>query len=295
SFLGKKFEAPLFVSGMTGGTEKAKKINQEIALAVEKFRLGMGVGSQRAMIENPQVSETYFVREQMPTAFLTGNVGVAQLAEYSIEKIEWAVNKIKADALAIHMNSAQEAVQKEGDTNFKEGLEHIKKIVQTLKIPVYVKEVGNGIDRETAKALAKANVAAIDIQGAGGTSWIGVEVQRKKSDVGEAYWDFGIPTAVSLINCRKVFDGPIIASGGIRTGHEVLKALVLGADLAGMARPIFMAQQENGTQRVESLFNRLIEEIKTGMFLVGAKNLKELKKVKYVITGKTKQWLDQTR
>ncbi len=294
-FLGKKFAAPLFVSGMTGGTKEASTINREIAAAVEKMRIGMGIGSQRAMIENPKLKETYFVRDQMPTAFLAGNVGIAQLLQYSTEKIEWALREIKADALAIHLNSAQEAVQREGDTDLKGALKQIKKTVQELKgkYPVYVKEVGNGIDKKTARELAKTNVAAIDIQGAGGTTWIGVEVMRKKSDVGEAYWDFGIPTAVSLINCRKEFEGPIIASGGIRNGYDALKAMVLGANLAGMARPVFMAQQTGGSNSVEQMLKHIEEEFKTGMFLVGAKNLKELKKTRYLITGKTKEWLEQ--
>jgi isopentenyl-diphosphate delta-isomerase len=296
-FLGKKFASPLFVSGMTGGTEEAKKINKEIARAVEQLHIGMGIGSQRAMIDNPKLTETYFVRNEMPTAFLAGNVGIAQLLQYPIEKIERALDTIKANALAIHLNSAQEAVQREGDTDLKGALQQIKKTVQGLKgkYPVYVKEVGNGIDRKTAKLLAKTKVAAIDVQGAGGTSWVGVEVLRKKSDVGEAYWDFGIPTAVSLSNCRKEFNGPIIASGGIRTGFDVLKALALGADLAGMARPVFMAQQSNGSKGVEQLLKRVEEEFRTGMFLVGAKNLKQLKKVKYVISGKTKDWIEQLR
>lgn len=295
-FLGKKFSAPLFVSGMTGGADEAKRVNREIAPAVEKLHLGMGVGSQRAMIENPSLTHTYAVRDLMPTAFLAGNIGVAQLIQYPTEKIVWMLNQIKADALAIHLNSAQEAVQREGDTDFKGALKQIKKTVLELKkqnYPVYVKEVGNGIDRTTAKALAKTKVAAIDIQGAGGTTWVGVEVLRKKSDVGEAFWDFGIPTAVSLMNARKEFDGSIIASGGIRNGFDVLKALVLGADLAGMARPVFMAQQTGGSAAVEKMLSHVTDEFRTGMFLVGASELKDLKKVKFVVTGKTKEWMEQ--
>lgn len=294
-FLGKKFSAPLFVSGMTGGAEEAKRVNREIAVAVEKLHLGMGVGSQRAMIENPSLTHTYAVRDVMPTAFLAGNIGVAQLLQYPTEKIVWALDQIKADALAIHLNSAQEAVQREGDTDLKGALSQIKKTVSELKkqYPVYVKEVGNGIDRSTAKALAKTRVAAIDIQGAGGTTWVGVEVLRKKSDVGEAYWDFGIPTAVSLMNVRKEFDGPIIASGGIRNGFDVLKALVLGANLVGMARPVFMAQQKGGSTQVEKMLSLIIDEFQTGQFLVGANELKDLKKVKFVVTGKTREWMEQ--
>lgn len=296
-FLGHPFSAPLFVSGMTGGTKPAQKINREIAAAVEKIGIGMGVGSQRAMIENPKLTETYFVRDMLPTAFLAGNIGIAQLLQYPTEKIEWAMEEIKADALAIHLNSAQEAVQREGDTDLKGALNQIKKTVNELKgkYPVYVKEVGNGIDEKTARALGKTGVAAIDVQGAGGTTWVGVEVLRKKSDVGEAFWDFGIPTAVSIVNVRKEFDGPVIASGGIRNGFDVLKAVVLGADLAGMARPVFMAQQTGGTVGVEKMLRHISDEFKTGMFLVGAKNLKELKKVRFVLTGKTREWLDQLK
>lgn len=297
TFLGKPFSAPLFVSGMTGGAKEAQKINEDIARAVEKLRLGMGVGSQRAMIENPALTETYFVRKQMPTAFLAGNIGVAQLLQYPLEKIETALNAIRADALAIHLNSAQEAVQREGDTDFKGALKKIGETVKALKgkYPVYVKEVGNGIDYDTAKKLAKAKIAAIDVQGAGGTTWIGVEVKRNKSDVGESYWDFGIPTAVSILNCHKAFSGPIMASGGIRNGHDVLKALALGADLAGMARPIFMAQQTGGSEAVEKMLIRIREELRTGLFLIGAQNIKQIRKANYFITGKTKEWIENQK
>ncbi|MFH0954605.1 MAG: type 2 isopentenyl-diphosphate Delta-isomerase [Candidatus Micrarchaeota archaeon] len=296
-FLGKKFALPFFVSGMTGGTAEAQKINREIAVAVEKLHIGMGVGSQRAMIENPKLSETYNVRKVMPNAFLAGNIGIAQLLEYPVEKIEHALDQINADALAVHLNAGQEAVQTEGDTDFKGAILQIKKTVRELKgkYPVYVKEVGNGIDSKTAGALSKAGVAAIDVQGAGGTSWVGVEVLRKKSDVGEAYWDFGIPTAVSIVNCRKVFKGPIIASGGIRNGLDAVKAFVLGADLAGMARPVFLSQQKNGSAGVTDLFERMAEELRTGMFLVGAKNLSELKKTRFFLEGKTRQWLEKLK
>ncbi len=169
-FLGKRFKAPLMVEAITGGVKEAKKINKDIAKACEALGLGMGLGSQRAMIEFPELKETYFVRDVAPNIFLAGNLGVTELGKCSLEEIEKALEEVKADALAIHINAAQAALQPEKETNFRGRLKEIEKLVQGLKKPVYVKEVGHGIGFETAKALAETGVKAIDVGGAGGTS-----------------------------------------------------------------------------------------------------------------------------
>lgn len=290
-FLGKKLSAPLLVSGMTGGADEAYKVNRDIGTAVQKLGLGMGVGSQRAMIENPALSYTYQVRDVAPDAYIAGNIGIAQLIEYPVEKIAWAVREIGADALAVHLNAAQEAVQPEGDTDFAGALKAIRSVVKEVGVPVVAKEVGHGIDRETARALSKAGVSAIDVQGAGGTSWTAIESFRKKSEVGKTYWDFGIPTAASIVMVRKGFDGPVIASGGIRSGLDAVKAFCLGADVVSMARPVFLVQQKNGAGGVESFLSRVMEEIRTGLFLLGCKRPADAKKRRAVISGKLKDWL----
>ncbi len=294
-FLGKKFFAPVMVSGMTGGVKEATKVNKDIATACQELGLGMGVGSQRAMVEAPELTHTYYVRDVAPDIFLAGNIGVAQLQEYDSSQIQKAVNDIEADALAIHLNAAQEAVQKEGDTNFSDALKQIQLTRKKIKQPVYIKEVGNGITFEVAKKLAGSGVKAIDVQGAGGTTWVGVEAFRGNEEIGETFWDIGIPTTISVMECRKAFKGPIIASGGIRSGLDAVKCLMLGADLVSMAYPVLKAQNAGGSVGVENFLVKFIEEMRVGMFLLGAKNIKELKKKKFVIKGKTLDWAKQRK
>jgi isopentenyl-diphosphate Delta-isomerase len=289
-FFGKKFSAPLMVAAMTGGTPKAKKINSDIAKACEELGLGMGLGSQRAMIEHPELTETYKVRDIAPSIFLAGNIGIMQVQEFGVKKINKALTEIKADALALHLNAGQEVMQFEGDTDFKHALKAIKKL-KKLKKPFYVKEVGCGINSETAKELQKLKIKAIDVGGSGGTSWIGIDSLRGKSDLGKEFWDFGIPTAASIILTKKNFKGKIIATGGIRSGLDCVKALILGADLCGIALPVLKAQNKGGSKEVKKYLKKIIEEIHTAMFLLGAKNIKELKKKKFVVLGNTKEWI----
>ena len=279
-FLGKKFSAPLMVEAITGGCEEATQINKDIAKACQSLGIGMGLGSMRAMIEKPELKETYFVRDVGPGIFLAGNIGAAQLLQYSAKQIEKALKEIGADALAIHLNAAQEALQKEGDTNFRGVLKAIDSISRKLKKPVYVKEVGHGISEGIAKKFAKTKIKAIDVAGAGGTSWTGIDSLRGNKELGETFWDYGIATAESIVQCRKNFKGKIIASGGIRSGLDVAKAIALGADLAGIALPVLKAQQEAGSEGVKKYLEKVIEELRIAMFLSGAKNLKELKKAK---------------
>lgn len=274
-FLGKKLRAPIIVSGMVGGIEEAKKINKDIAKACEALGIGFGLGSQRAMLEDAKVSDTYYVRDVAPSIFVAGNIGVTQLKDYSIEQIEEALQAVQADALAIHLNAAQEAVQPEGTTNFKGCLKEIARVASKLSKPVYVKEVGHGISYAVAKELAKTDIKAIDVQGAGGTSWVAIEALRAGKSISKELWDFGIPTASSIAECRKVFKGPIIASGGIRSGIDAVKAFVLGADLIGIALPVLKAQQEAGSKGVQKYLEKIIEEMRIALFLIGAKTPKE--------------------
>ena len=294
SFLGKKFSAPLIVGAMTGGTEEATKINASIAEAVEKLHLGMGVGSQRAAIEDKKLEKTFSVaRKKAPTAFLIANIGGAQLVHgYSLREIKKAIEMIDADALAVHLNAVQEALQPEGQTNFKGVLAKIGEIAGELDKPVIVKETGCGISGEDAKSLEAAGVKAIDVGGVGGTSFAAVEYYRSsQKEMGELFWDWGIPTVVSLIEATQTVKIPVIASGGVRSGLDIAKSLALNAKLASISQPV-LETAVKGAKETQELLSQLIAELQNVMFLVGAENLEALAKVPLVIGGKTSDWLN---
>ena len=279
-FLGKKFSAPLMVSAITGGVPRAKKINRDIAEACQTLGIGMGLGSQRAMLENAELKDTFCVRDIAPDIFLAGNIGASQLKDYSVEQLRAGIDSVGADALAIHLNAAQEAVQPDGTPDFRGALKRIDTVSMRLGKPVYVKEVGHGIGWIAARELAKTGIKAIDVQGAGGTSWTAIDSMRGNKEIGETFWDFGIPTAVSVYECRKEFKGPIIASGGIRSGLDIVKGIILGANMGGIALPVLKAQQKAGSKGVQEYLERIIREIRIAMFLLDARTLNGLKKRK---------------
>lgn len=294
-----KFSAPLIVGAITGGTSEAAKINAAIAEAVEELGLGMGVGSQRVAIEDKTLEKTFAIaRKKAPTAFLIANLGGVQLVHgYGLKEVKKAVKMIDADAIAIHLNPLQEAVQPEGQTRFGGVLEKIGEITKELGKPVIAKETGAGIAAEEAKRLEAANVEGIDISGAGGTSFAAVEYYRAKGKsnssqrrLGEVFWDWGIPTAVSLVEVSQSVNIPIIASGGIRSGVEMAKALALGASLTSISKPVLEAAVK-GVKETKQELLLLIEELKNSMFLVGADTVQALKEKPVVITGKTAEWL----
>jgi isopentenyl-diphosphate delta-isomerase len=294
-----KFSAPLIVGAMTGGVAKAIKINAAIAEAVEELGLGMGVGSQRAAIEDPKLEGTFAIaRKKAPTAFLIANIGGSQLVRgYGVKEAKKAVEMMNADALAIHLNPLQEAIQPEGETNYLGVLNKIGEIAQALDVPVIVKETGAGIAAEEAKMLEKAGVTGIDVAGVGGTSWAAVEYHRAKRGqnelrrrLGETFWDWGIPTAVSLVEVVQSVHITVIASGGIRHGTDAAKALALGANLVSMALPI-LRPAAKGSKEVKQKLRFVIKELENVMFLVGAESIEKLKEVPVVLTGKTAEWL----
>jgi len=289
NFLGKKFNAPLIVSGMTGGVKEAESINRDIAAGCEEIGIGFGVGSQRAMIENPSLKSTYQVREVAPSILVAGNIGASQLKNYGVAKIQEMLDAIGADCLAIHTNAAQEAVQDHGTPQFKGVLDQIRKFNSELNVPVYVKEVGNGLSKESAFELSKTGIPALDVGGSGGTSWTGIEYIRAQN-AESVYWDFGIPTSLSILEAKSAFNREIIATGGIRNGLEVVKALVLGASLAGIAAPIIRAQHREGQKGVVKTLEKLIHDIRIGMFLLGARNVDDLRNAHYVLLGKSREW-----
>lgn len=299
TFLGHRFAAPLIVGAMTGGTPEATRINAAVAEAVEKLHLGMGVGSQRAAVEDKTLEKTFTVaRKKAPTAFIVANIGGVQLVHgYGLKEVKRVVEMIDADAVAVHLNALQEAVQPEGQTSFKGVLAKIGEVAAVLDKPVIVKETGSGISAEDAEKLEAAGVKAIEIAGAGGTSFAAVEYYRAEGEahsvqrfLGEAFWDWGIPTVASLVEITQTVKLPVVASGGVRNGTDIAKALALGACLAGVSQPVLEAAVK-GAGEVEKALSLLIEELRNVMFLVSAENVEHLAKTPIVITGGTAEWL----
>ena len=302
NFLDHNFKAPIIIDSMTGGTPEATKINSRLSLLAEKFGLGMGLGSQRAGLLSSELSETYSIaRSNAPSAFLVANIGGAQLSKgLKIQDINSMIDMIEANALVVHLNPLQELIQPEGEPKYKGVLAKIKDICANVDIPIMVKEVGAGISMEVATRLESAGVSAINIAGSGGTSWAGVEKLRaetshdaNKINLGELFWDWGIPTALSLMEVRNSVKIPVIASGGIRNGLEIAKCIVLGANMCGMAFP-FLKQASKSYESLCEFTNKILSELKGTMFLVGCKNIDELGKSRFIITGelaKVKKWI----
>jgi isopentenyl-diphosphate delta-isomerase len=293
TFLGKRFSAPIIIDSMTGGTDEATVINGRLGELAEKYGFGMGLGSQRAGLKSEELAATYSIaRKNAPNAFLIANIGGAQLSKgLTVDEAKRIVKMIGANALVVHLNPLQELVQPEGEPRYKGVLGQISELAKTIDIPLIVKEVGAGISKEVAIKLEMANVSAINIAGAGGTSWAGVEKLRAESlkddlkkHLGEMFWDWGIPTAASLIEVRRAVKLPLIASGGLRNGLEVAKCVALGASMAAMAYPFL----QTAAQSHESLFafaDTILTELKSTMFLVGAKNIAALASSRYILTG----------
>jgi len=296
---GHKFSAPLIVGAITGGTHEATKINSTIAEAVEELGLGMGVGSQRAALEDSRLGESFtVVRKKAPTAFIIANIGGVQLVNgMDLKKVRRAVEMVEADALAIHLNSLQETAQPEGQTNFSGILENIVRIAEKLERPVIVKETGAGIAAEEARKLEAAGIHGIDISGAGGTSWAAVEYYRAKElrdasrqRLGSLFWDWGIPTSVSLVETSQTVGIPIIASGGVRSGLDVAKSVALGSSLASLSQPILQAAVK-GTNDTRNRLSLLMDELRNAMFLTGSPTIEALRHVPVVLLGRTADWL----
>lgn len=282
SLFGKELQRPLLISSMTGGTEKARAINRVLAAAAQETGMAMGLGSQRAAIEDPSLVATYQVRDVAPDILLFANLGAVQLNyTYGVDECRRAVEMIAADALILHLNALQEAVQPEGDGNFAGLLHKIEQVCRQLPVPVIAKEVGWGFSAQAARQLASAGVAAIDVAGAGGTSWSQVEMHRaptsRHARVAGAFIDWGIPTAVSIQLVRRAApDLTVFASGGIRDGIDVAKAIALGATVGGLAGDFLRAAAEGGVAGVVELAATLTDEIRVAMFCAGAGDLAAL-------------------
>ena len=281
-FLGHRLGAPLLISSMTGGTEAAHQINRRLAAVAQRYGLAMGVGSQRFGVENPDVMETFAVRSEAPDILLLANLGAVQLNYgYGLDQCRRVVDKLAADALILHLNPLQEAVQTGGDTNFKGLFKKIAQLCAGLPVPVIAKEVGNGISAPMVRRLIETGVAAVDVAGAGGTSWARVESERAidthQRRLGQTFGEWGLPTADCIVQARRVAPTlPLIASGGLRHGLDVAKTLALGADLAGLAMPFLQAASES-EEAVAALAEVLIAEIKTVLFCTGQESLDGLR------------------
>jgi isopentenyl-diphosphate delta-isomerase len=280
--MGRDLNAPILISSMTGGTEKAGKINRILAEAAQETGIAMGLGSQRTAIENPELSSTFQVRRYAPDVLLFANLGAVQLNYgYGIDQCQQAVDMISADALILHLNPLQEAVQPEGDTQFAGLLNKIEEICRELPVPVVVKEVGWGFSEQTARQLAQAGVAAIDVAGAGGTSWSQVEMHRAESQdqalLAEAFIDWGIPTAQAIINVRRAApDLKVFASGGLRDGIDIAKCIALGASLGGMASPFLKAADQSLEKTIEKI-TLILRQMQVAMFASGIANIEQLR------------------
>lgn len=299
-FLDKKLSAPILIAPMSGGYEKGKIINENCAKAASELRIGFCVGSQRAALENPELIDSFSVVKDFDVPLVAANIGASQLVKQknnpvSIEDLQKIMDMINADFLIIHLNYPQEMVQPEGNENAYAVLDAIEKIAENFS--VIVKECGSGISKETAEKLKSAGVKAIDVSGVSGTSWTAVEYYRAKQDklkekIGKMFWDWGIPAPVSVLECKTII--PVISSGGIRNGLDVARSIILGADAASIARVLLPNALENSNS-VKNKLNDIIEELKISMFLTGSKNIEQLKKVDFILTGKTKEWAEQRK
>jgi len=281
-FLGRPLRVPILISSMTGGIPEAGEINRRLAQAAQVMGVAMGLGSQRAGLEDPEVVSTYQVRSVAPNVPLYANLGAVQFNYgYTVEHARRAVEMIEADGLILHLNPLQEALQPHGNTNFHGLLDKIAVLCRQMPVPVIVKEVGWGLSGSVARQLIEAGVAALDVAGAGGTSWSEVEKYRTdpvRRRMAEAFAGWGLPTAEALLQVRAVApDLPLIASGGIRTGVDAAKALALGADLVGLASPLLKAAAQSAEAVIAEL-TQISEELRTAMFCVGAGDLAALRR-----------------
>ncbi len=300
-FLGKKLNYPIFIAAISGGHELGRVINENCAKAAAELGIGFCIGSQRATFEKSELSSTYDVIKNYDIPVKISNIGVSQLVEQrdgksiSLDAIRKLMDMIDADMLMIHLNYPQEMIQPEGNDKAKGVLKKIEEIAGNY--PVLVKECGAGISREVAETLKSAGVKGIEVSGVSGTSWTAVECHRarmrdmkNKEKAGKIFWDWGVPSPVSVLECGTIKGMKIIGSGGIRNGLDVARAIALGADAASMAK-VLLADSLEGCKSVQQNLENIIEELKIAMFLTGSGNVGELKKARYVITGKTKEWI----
>ncbi|MDP9002092.1 MAG: type 2 isopentenyl-diphosphate Delta-isomerase [Myxococcota bacterium] len=300
TLLGKRIRAPLVIASMTGGSEEAGQINRELATIAEERGYGFGLGSQRAMHVRPGTGSTYRVRELAPNTLILGNVGVVQARSMTTSELRLLVEEVGADAVCIHLNPAMELVQPGGDRDFSQGLGTIARLVRDLGVPVVVKETGCGIGPGVGRRLRDVGVRHVDVSGAGGTSWVGVETKRAEAagddrarGLGQAFWDWGVPTAACVALLAPMGFDTIVATGGIATGLDVARAIALGASAAGIARPILRALSEGGRPGAMALMDAVESELRAAMLLTGSRDVAALRRAPRVVVGELGSWMMQ--
>jgi len=295
-FLGKRLTHPLIVTGMTGGSERAGQVNRDLASLAEEYGLGFGVGSQRAMDEDAACAATFQVREVAPTAVIIGNIGLTQAVQLGGDGLQRLADAIGADGMAVHLNPAQELTQPEGDRDFRGGYAMLETLAARFGERLVVKETGCGLSPAVARRLVDCGVRTLDVSGLGGTSWVRVEQLRNRgvtAEVAATFTNWGIPTAAAVAAVRRaVADSvTVIASGGIRTGVDIAKCLALGANLAGMALPLFRAQQQGGRGHAKHVLEVVLRGLAQALLLTGVASAQALRPQHVMVTGQLKDWL----
>jgi len=291
-WLGRTLRAPLLIGAMTGGTPAARGINRCLAQVAQELGIGLALGSQRAMVEEPALADTYQVRDVAPDCLLLGNIGLFQARDMTPEAVRGLMEAVGADGICVHLNTAMEIFQPEGDQNFRRGPVTIGRLVKELGGKLIVKETGCGISRETAEQLRQMQVKTIDVAGAGGTSWVKIENLRRGDTAPRelaALEEWGIPTAACLLETQRL-RLRVIASGGIRSGLDMAKAIALGADLCSCALPFLRAHEQAGADGVRRLARGLLDGLRIAMVLTGCRTLRELGRAETVLTGELREW-----
>ena len=297
-FFNKVLKAPLMITSMTGGAEYSEKINIGLAELASEFGIAFSVGSQRVMIDKPEMVAHFAVRKYIPKGVLLGNIGAGQLIDTPVEQIIELADAIDADGLCVHLNPGQELIQPKGQLYFKGIFKALARLARKMENRILVKETGAGLSPTALKMLAEIGIKYIDVSGAGGTSWTKVESYRAQNPAlkraGMTYADWGIPTAPAVYAARKIMGGEasVIASGGIFTGLDSLRAIVMGADISGFARSILTAFMDKGRDGAIGYLKTHLYELKVGMLLIGAANIKSITKIPCLYTGELKDWIE---
>jgi len=294
--LGRRIAAPLVITGMTGGTAEAAVVNRDLARAAQAAGIPLGLGSQRAMAEHPELLASFAVRDVAPDVMLIGNLGAVQAREMGPHAVIELAKRVGADAIAVHCNVGQELIQADGDRDFRGLVDGIARLVAVSPLPIVVKETGCGLSRQAAQALIGAGVHTVDVSGAGGTSWVAVEAVRApdgsaQAALGEALWEWGLPTAVSIAACATT-GLSTIASGGMRSGVDIARAIALGARAGGMAAPMLRAQRAGGADAVSELIARTCDAIAAVCLLTGCQRVGELATAPKHLGAPLRGWLD---
>lgn len=291
--MGKKLRAPILIAAMTGGSERAERINKQLAGIAEERGYAFGLGSQRAMHKHPEKLATYAVRDVAPSALVLGNVGLVQAAQMSDDEVKRLVDAVGADALCVHLNPAQEMIQEEGDRDFRGGLTALSRLL-ALGLRIVVKETGCGISASVARRVRGLGVEYVDVSGAGGTSWVAVETHRAseaRRPLGQAFWEWGVPTAASVALCAPHGFRGIFATGGISSGLDIAKAIALGASAGGIARRALQALEGGGLDGARAFFDGVEQELRTAMLLTGSRNLHALARAPRLLGSELAEWL----